>query len=142
MNVSMASDTGGRGGLERHFRDFPAGGAWLVALVALNLGMCSEERKGRLGMVETGEIRPRFYGVASLTTLQVPVGSLLSHALSKFAVVGVFMAAGAGAILEAVGNNFGRVALLRSGVAIGASDREMRPRERESALLVLRDGVI
>lgn len=58
MNISVASDTGCGRGLERHFGNFAARNTGLVAFVALNSYVCSDERKRRLGMVKAGKIGP------------------------------------------------------------------------------------
>jgi len=91
-------------------------------------------------VVETREIRPGFHRVASFAAGARPVGAKRRHLFAEFPAVRVAVASRAGSILKSVRNNFRRISCGRHFVAFRARDCQVRPGEREPALLMLRDG--
>lgn len=69
------------------------------------------------------------------------VRALLRHLIVEFAVVRVLVAAGAGAILKSIGDHFCGIRGPVNCMALRAGNRQVRPRQRVAALLVLRDRV-
>ena len=95
MNVGVAADAGCRRGLKRHFRDLAARSTRLMALVALDFCVRSNEWKRRFRMVEARKICPRLHGMACFTTLWRSVRPFLRHSFPEFAVMRVGVATGA-----------------------------------------------
>lgn len=92
-------------------------------------------------MVEAGQLQPRFDRVACLAAFGFAVRTALRHFQFELAIVRVGMTAGARAVFEPVWNDLRRIAFLADGMALGASDRQMRAGERVAAFLVLRNRV-
>lgn len=95
MNVGVTADAGCRRGLERNFADLAPRNTRLMALVALDFCVRSNEGKRRFRMVEARKIRPRLHGMARLATLWRSVRPFLRHSFSEFAVMRVGVATGA-----------------------------------------------
>lgn len=102
--------------------------------------MRPEQRKRCLGMIKPLQIFPRIRRMTRLTTRRLAVHPDLFHGLVELALMRVLMAHGARAVVEAVDH---RVFGLGSGtllMAVTAGGRDMAASERETRLLVLRQG--
>jgi len=95
MNVGVTADAASRRRLERNFGDLATRSTRLMALVALDFYVRSNEGKRRFRMVEARKIRPRLHGMACFTTLWRSVRPFLRHSFSEFAVMRVGVATGA-----------------------------------------------
>lgn len=96
-------------------------------------------------MVEAGQVRPGFHGVARFATGHASIGTLLSHLVAEFAMMGILVAAIARAILEMVTDHLlgSRTSNCRriGRVTFRARDSQMRRHQWKAGLLVLRNGV-
>ena len=77
--------------------------------------------------------------MASLASRRAAVGFLLRHAIAKFAIVRILVASRARPIVEMVGDDFRRVSRRTFGMTFVTGDREVRTRQVEARLLMLRD---
>lgn len=115
------------------------GRARLVAVRTSDGAMSAQQRKFRLRMIETADVRPGFRGVARFAAQQRTIRTFLLHARREFAVVYVAMAGSARPVFEMKRQYTVRATALAGFVALGAWHRKMRPGERKMSLLMLRN---
>jgi len=128
------------GGLEIHVCQLGFKVRWFVAIDAGGRPVRSEQRKLRLGMVESRDFLPGFGRMARFATQRTSVSPDLLHPLAELAVMHIVMAAGAGQTLPAVDNVRFRLKIGRLLVAVGAGHGDMPPGQHKAGLLVPREG--
>lgn len=106
----------------------------LVTIAALHRTMRTEQWKLRFRMVEPADVRPRSRVVASLTAERRAIGATLRHAILEFAMMWVFVACGAGHILEDKRQDFVRTARSSHFMAIGTRHGGVRPGQHETGV--------
>lgn len=77
--------------------------------------------------------------MAGFTPRHPPVGPFLGHTVAEFPMVGILMAAGTRAVFKPIWNDLGRVSGFVNRMTFRAGHRQVRARERITALLMLRD---
>ncbi len=91
-------------------------------------------------MVEPAQVLPTLSRVTCLAPERRAVRTDLLHALLKLALVRIFMADGAGAVVKLVQHNFCELWCRSLFVALDARRRQMCSRQREPRFLMLRQG--
>jgi len=100
----------------------------LVAFVACNGAMSSDQGKFGFRVVEAADVDPGPGAVARFAAQRGPIGALLGHALLEFALVGIGVAGRAGAVREMERQNLVRSSAEAGFVALRAGDRDVGPR--------------
>ena len=142
VNVFMASRTEFGRGAEIHAAYVLPQVGWVVTPFAGDSAMCSDEREGRRGMIEPGNLLPGAGRMAGFAPCQRAVGTSHVHALVKLALVRVDMTDHAGSIVKSVFHKSGRVATVYRLVAFKASNCEVSSGERKLRLIVSRQAEV
>ena len=117
--------------------NFVRPGRHLMAFVACNRAMSSYQGKFRFRMVKAADVDPGPGGVAGFAAQRSAIGALLRHAVLEFALVGIGVAGGAGAVLEMERQNLVGSSSEAHFVAFRAGHGHMRPGQDKPRVLVL-----
>ena len=112
----------------------------LVAFVACNGAMSSDQGKFGFRVVEAADVDPGPGAVARFAAQRGPIGALLGHALLEFALVGIGVAGGACAVFEMERQNLVRSSAQARFVTLRAGDGHVRPGQHKAGVLVLGNG--
>ena len=137
VDIFVAVFAFGRRRLEIHINELRPQIRRLVAIDTRGGAMRAQQRKRRLGVIESRELLPRLGRVAGFAARWCSAGSHLQHALVELAFVRIGMAAGATQIFPVIDSAGLRLELSRHLVAIATRNRNVTAGEGEVSLSVI-----
>lgn len=115
-------------------------GKRFVTFVTSNRAVSSNQGKFCFRMVETADVDPGAGAVAGFAAQSNSIGALYSHALLKFAFMGIGVACGAGAVIKMERKNLVRSSPEAGFVALRAGHGHVGSGQHKAGVLVLGDG--
>lgn len=109
---------------------------WFMAIDALRSRVSAAQGKGRLGMVEVGEIFPRLGRVTKLASQWFSIRSRLPHEPGESPAVRVGVATGTSQVRPVIDRGRLRFEIREHLMAIAARNRHMTPTQREGRFVV------
>ena len=122
---------------EIHIDQLPSQIGWFVTIDAGRRPVRPQQRKLRLGVIESRDFLPRFRCMTSLATYGGSVGPYLQHPFFELALVRICVATGAVQVFPVIDHSFW-LERLRFLVALTARNRQVSASQHEMRFLMLR----